>query len=63
MTICSRCKKDIDPDNFLKNGKVLKTCNLCRDKKNIVKIGKITIKKELRTIIKFIGKKIKKKKK
>ena len=33
MTICSRCKKDRNQENFLKNGKVLKTCNLCRDNK------------------------------
>lgn len=63
MTICSRCKKDIDPDNFLKNGKVLKTCNLCRDKKKHCKNWKDKNKERIADYNKIYREKNKKEKK
>lgn len=32
MNTCSRCKKTLEDENFMKNGKMMKTCIRCREK-------------------------------
>ena len=47
MNTCIRCKKILEQEHFMKNGKVIKTCLTCREKSQS---RNVILEKKVRTI-------------